>query len=95
MIAALGDLHVGEMFRREPEARRAEIRNVVRADVDLDHQDFLIVRRPGADECIHVGEVGLWVQFDQRSVAVAGCLRTRDGNHERCQEAGCLEGSLE
>jgi hypothetical protein len=38
MIAALSDLHVGKMFRREPEPRRFKVGDENRAAVDLDER---------------------------------------------------------
>ena len=38
MIAAFGDFHVGKMSRRQPKARRGEIRNVIGARSDIEQR---------------------------------------------------------
>ena len=47
VIAALGNLHVREMFGREPEARRVEIRNEIGPRVDLDNRRVTTARSRG------------------------------------------------
>ena len=52
-------------------------------DADFDDQHFGAVG-PVAPEGVHVGEVGLRVQFDQRGIAVAG---SAGGAAAECQHA--------